>query len=348
MNMLCCAMLMSMVFTAEFAAAQSQPADPLRLVQQFEANAFRSRIGHLALDNKRNRLFVAVGGSNTVEVIDLNTTQSLPPLTSLGAPQDVLYLPDSDSIAVSSSGHGKVFFYDAETLKLKGSTIIQRNANYLRYDPAAKLVYVVNGTTEITVLNPETFEVIRTMDLKHTIGAFELEPNTKRLFANLSDKAEVHVVDRETGELLETWSLAEHEVSNNVAMALVPKEHHLFVAAKRPARMIVFDTSTGKTISVLGLISDCETIAFDPNTKRVYATCGMGTIDVFRQASPGKYELEARIPTATGARTSLFAPERQRLYLVSPGSRESIQGVVRVYETDAKATTETPATEPDA
>ena len=345
------AIVLAAFLLVEFAAAQSQPEDPLRLVQQIEGPTFTGRIGHLALDTKRNRLFIAVIGSNTVEIIDLKTGKAMPPLTSLGSPQDVLYLPDSDLIAVSSSSHGKVFFFDAETLKMSNDVVIKRNAAQMRYDDQAKLVYVAHGTGEVAAIDPTKKEVVRNFNLDHTMAHFELEPGTNRMFANMSARGEILVIDRETGAVLETWSLAEQDITQNIPMALDAANHHLYVGSRKPARMLIFDTTSGKQLAALGLINDCETIAFDPNSQRAYATCGTGTIDVYSKRSSGDFQLEARIPTASGARTSLFVPEQRRFYLISPGSRENAKGMVRVFESDADAggaAATAPATQPSS
>jgi hypothetical protein len=111
----------------------------------------------------------------------------------------------------------------------------------------------------------------------------------------------------------------------------------------------VFDTQNGKMLATIPMINDCETVWFDPNTQRAYGSCGMGTIDVFRQGAEGKFELEARIPTATGARISYFSPTLRRFYTVSPGTREDPKGVIRVYESEAGASASpesTPAAQP--
>ncbi|HJT24844.1 MAG TPA: hypothetical protein VJ873_09720, partial [bacterium] len=45
---------------------------------------------------------------------------------------------------------------------------------------------------------------------------------------------------------------------------------------------------------------------------------GEGFISVFQQSDPDHYRTLARIPTAHGARTSLFVPAFQRFYLAIP------------------------------
>jgi hypothetical protein len=47
---------------------------------------------------------------------------------------------------------------------------------------------------------------------------------------------------------------------------------------------------------------------------RLYLSCGAGFLDVIQQRDE-TYEELARIPTISGARTALFVPERDRLYL---------------------------------
>ncbi len=58
----------------------------------------------------------------------------------------------------------------------------------------------------------------------------------------------------------------------------------------------------------------------DPERGRVYVSCGEGFIDVVRQDGDA-YESLARIPTASGARTALFVPELDRLYLAVRAER---------------------------
>ena len=57
-----------------------------------------------------------------------------------------------------------------------------------------------------------------------------------------------------------------------------------------------------------------DDVFFDAKRQRVYVSCGKGFVDVI-QRDGDTYEELARIPTVAGARTALFVPERDRLYL---------------------------------
>ena len=320
--------------------------EPVRLVQKIKAPTL-NQIGHIDIDEKRNRLLIPVAGTHTLEIVELTTGRLLPPLTMLGAPKDVMYLPEFDAIVVSSGSHGKVFFFDAETLNPSGSVSLERNCNYLRYDPKAREIYVANGVGIISVIDAEARTLVRKIELGKPIGSYALEMQGDRLFVNIPSLGTVAVVNRRTGEEIARWPIDESIAGNNVVMAYDEPNQRLFIACRKPPRFVVMDAKTGSVIAVLPMIGDCEDMVLDQRTQRIYATCGVGTIDVFKEASPGKFQLEARIPTATAARTSVFVPDRRLLYVPVPASRgEASQ--IHIYEVEPFTQSATQPADADA
>jgi len=49
-----------------------------------------------------------------------------------------------------------------------------------------------------------------------------------------------------------------------------------------------------------------------------YAICGAGKINIIQQVDPNTYKSVTRIDTAAGARTGLFVPERNTLFVAVP------------------------------
>ena len=70
---------------------------------------------------------------------------------------------------------------------------------------------------------------------------------------------------------------------------------------------------------------------FNTAHKRVYISGGEGFIDIFDQSGADHYHPSGRIPTASGARTSLFVPELNRLYLAVL-HRGNQLAEIRIYE----------------
>jgi hypothetical protein len=97
-------------------------------------------------------------------------------------------------------------------------------------------------------------------------------------------------------------------------MAVDADEQRMMIAFRNPARLVVFGTETGKREASLETCRDADDVFVDPRRRRVYVSCGEGVLDVFARVGSG-YERIARIPTVAGARTSLFVPENDRLYL---------------------------------
>ena len=62
------------------------------------------------------------------------------------------------------------------------------------------------------------------------------------------------------------------------------------------------------------ICGDADDLFVDAKRHRVYVSCGQGFIDVL-DAQGNAYQRVARIPTVSGARTSLFVTELDRLIL---------------------------------
>ena len=122
------------------------------------------------------------------------------------------------------------------------------------------------------------------------------------------------VVDRTTGNEIARWSLT--DASANFPMALDALGNRLFVGYRSPATLATFDTPTGKLISRTTSCGDADDVFYDDTRKRVYVSCGEGFLAVFDASGAGLTQ-KARVRTQPGARTALFVPEIDRLYVAA-------------------------------
>ena len=120
-------------------------------------------------------------------------------------------------------------------------------------------------------------------------------------------------------------------VTRDYPMALDESDHRLFVVTRFPARLLVIDTESGKTIQQLSAVDDCDDVFFDQARKRIYASGGEGAISVFEQRDPDHYAEMSRIPTVKGARTSFYSPDFDRLYL-AVRRQGSAPATIQVFE----------------
>ena len=112
--------------------------------------------------------------------------------------------------------------------------------------------------------------------------------------------------------------------------------HRLFVGCRKPAEMVVFDTSSGKVVARVPTVGDADDLWYDAARHTIYVSGGEGFISVIRQSDADHYRSAEKIPTAVGARTSFFVPELGRLYLAVP-HRGGQPGELRIYQVERGA-----------
>ncbi len=327
-----------LLLAALTAAAQDNPSNdesaPLVLVRIIPMPDVQGRFDHLGVDTGTGRIFAAVYGDDRVEVIEVQRGKRVHSIQSgFTKPQMVAYLPDSNRIVVSNEGDGSCKILDADTYKLIDTVKFSDDADQIRYDPLAKRVYVGYGDGAIGMFDATTDKRI---DGDFELGAhpesFQLEQKGPRIFVNLASTSQIAVIDRNTHKI-EKWKL--EEAGTNFPMALDEERHRLFVAARRPARLLVLDTDSGKVVANLPGAADTDDMAYDPTRKRIYVPSGEGFIFVYQQKDADHYERIAKIPSAIGARTSAYygqVGKHNSLYLAVPG-RSNRGAELWVYET---------------
>jgi len=301
----------------------------LQLKQTIPLPGVEGRIDHLALDSSGERLFVCALGNNTVEVLDLRKGERIHSITGLGAPQGIVYIPELDRLFVANDKGGIFKIYDAKSFQSVGEVNFKDDADNVRYDEATKKIYVGFGSGGIAIVNAADGKQIGSIKLSAHPEAFELEKNGKRIFVNVPDSRHVAVIDRDKGEVINTWKT--DLAFGNFPMALDEANHRLFVGCRMPPRLVVLNTESGEIAAKIDISGDTDDIFYDSKRHRIYAVCGGGKIDIIEQGDANTYKPFAKIDTADGARTGLFVPGRDTLFVAVP-HRGSQQAEVRRYE----------------
>jgi YVTN family beta-propeller protein len=285
---------------------------PLRLEKTIELLDVQGRIDHMSLDVKGQRLFVSALGNNTVEVIDVKAGKRAKTITGLAEPQGVLYVPTNDRLYVANAKDGSVRIFDGTSYAPLKALDYGDDADNLRYDAGRQRVYVGYGSGALGEIDNEGNKVAETKLDAHP-ESFQLEKNSSRIYVNLPKSRKIAVIDREKYAVFGTWRTG--MAFANYPMALDEADHRLFVVTRFPARLIVFDTNTGKSVQSLAAVGDCDDVFYDQALKRIYASGGEGAISVFEQKDKDHYSELARITTVKGARTSFFSADLDRLFL---------------------------------
>jgi DNA-binding beta-propeller fold protein YncE len=305
-----------------------QNAGPLKLKQTIALPGVEGRIDHFAFDAAGERLFVCALGHDTVEVLDLRKGERIHSITGLGAPQGIAYLPELNRIFVANDKRGICKIYDGKSFQAVGELDLKDDADNVRYDGAAKKIYVGFGSGGIAVVNASDGKQIGSIKLSAHPEAFVLEKNGKRIFVNVPTARNVAVIDQDKGAVTATWKT--DLAFGNFPMALDETNHRLFVGCRIPSKLVVFNTDSGTVVTKMGISDDPDEIFYDSKRHRIYAVCGAGKIDVIEQTDPNNYRRYSETETVSGARTGLFVPEIDTLFIAVP-HRGSQQAEVRVY-----------------
>jgi WD40 repeat protein len=297
------------------AVAQSGDAR-IKLKQTIPLPGVEGRIDHFAFDADGERLFVCALGNNTVEVLDLRKGERIHSITGLGAPQGIDYMPELDRIFVANDNGGVCKIYDGKSFQEIGELNFKDDADNVRFDDAAEKIYVGFGSGGMGIINSADGKQVGSIKLAAHPEAFELERTGKRIFVNVPNARHVAVIERDQGKVVATWRT--DLAFGNFPMALDETNHRLFVGCRLPAKLIVLNTDSGDIVSKIDISGDPDEIFYDSKRHHIYAIGGAGKIDIIEQTDPNTYKALTKIDTADGARTGLFVPERDTLFLAVP------------------------------
>ena len=322
--------IVALVLCYTLATVRAQTA-PLKLTKTIALPGVEGRIDHFAFDAAGERLFVCALGNNTVEVVDLRKGVRVHSITGFGAPQGIAYIPELNRIFVANDKGGICKIYDGKSFEAVGELDFKDDADNVRYDDATKKVYVGFGSGGIAVVNAPDGKQIGSIKLSAHPEAFELEKTGKRIFANVPNSRHVAVIDRDKSEVVATWKT--DLAFANFPMALDEAHHSLFIGCRMPSKLVVLNTDSGDVVAKIDISGDPDDVFYDRKRHRIYAICGAGKIDIIEQTDANNYKALTKIDTANGARTGLFVPERDTLFVAVP-HRGAQQAEIRAYRVE--------------
>jgi hypothetical protein len=297
-------------------AGQSAESAPLQLLAKVPLGDVKGRIDHMAVDLAGRRLFVAELGNGSVGIVDLSTLVS-GEIRGLREPQGIAYLPASDTVYVASAGDGSVRLFRGRDLREVARIQLSDDADNIRVDSAGNEVIVGYGQGSLAVLDAKTNQKIAELPLHGHPEGFQLENGGNRIFVNVPDAHDVEVADRQRGEVVARWTT--RPAGKNFPMALDEASGQVLVAFRTPAMLGAFSMRDGARAKNARTCGDADDLFVDATRHRVYVSCGDAHLDVFA-LEDGSLRRMARLLTARGARTSLFVPQLDRLFLAVPAT----------------------------
>jgi len=318
-------LLLGLGLAGSSTAAQQPPLvskPPIRLVN------VEGRMDHLGVDLKGQRLFATAFDNKTLEVIDLKVGRQVRSIPGLNEPQGAFYDPGTNRLFVACGGDGTVKIFDGTTYQLLQSVTLDLDADNVRYDVRSRHIVVGYGGEKFLagkVTRPGGGGALAILDTNgKQVGnieldahpeSFQLEKNGTRVFVNVPDRQEVEVADLAKGTVIARWPVT--ACTTNFPMSLDETHHRLFIGCRIPARLVVFDTESGKIVASPAMVEHTDDLFYDAAKACVYVL-GEGFIDVWRQIDPDHYDRIGRVATPADSRTGLLVPDLGELFETTP------------------------------
>jgi len=301
--------------------SEEREAPPVREVQEIPLPGVQGRIDHFTIDAKRKRVIFSGLGNNSVEIVDVFAGRVIHQIEGLAEPQGALYLAEWDKLFVANSADGHVNVYDGTKFSLIDTIDFGEDSDpdNLRYDAAAKKIYIGYGEGAIGVIDPATDKRLSTVyKFEGHPEGFQLETKGPRIFVNVADTKNIQVINRATGKIV-SWALPSGH-SANFPLVLDETDRRVFIGSRKPSRMTVLDMDSGKSVASLPTAGDMDDMFYDSGRKRIYVAGGEGFLSVVQQVDADHYTDMGKFATALGTRTGAWYEKRDRLYVAAPPS----------------------------
>ena len=303
----------------------AQEKQPLRLVKTIDVPGAR-HWDHFGVDLKGNRLIVTSEEEPAVEVFDLRTYKPLQSLTDFKEPHNAIPFPELKKIFVVDGGASEIKVLDYDSYKLIGHIPLTIDADPFVYDPASKLLYVVNGgraahtpTCLISIVDTVSGKKIADLKLEtNRLESMAIEKSGPRLFVNMTGINSIGVVDRKKRAVIATWPVTAGK--DNVPLQYDESTHRLFLATRKPSKLVVVNADNGKEVTSLDVADYVDDLAYDAAHHRLYIPGGGGdgAVSVVQQQGADEYKVVATVPTKPGAKTARFVPELNKYFVAVP------------------------------
>lgn len=292
---------------------------------------------YLSVDEVNQKLFVS--HSTQVNVVDLKTGEQIAVIPSTEGVHGIAVANDLNKAFISCGRDSSVSVVDLGTFKLLAKINgTGKNPDAILYDQFSKKVFTFNGrSSNSSVIDANTLKIIGTIALSGK-PEFSQSDGKGKVYVNIEDKSNIAVIDPVTMKVEKEWSIAPGEEPSGLALDNV--NHRLFSVCGNKM-MVISDAIAGKVITTVPIGNGCDGVSFDPQSKRIFASNGEGTITVVQQQSANEYKVLDNFTTLPGARTICVNKTTHHIYvptaelLPGEGRRQSKPNTFKVLDIES-------------
>jgi DNA-binding beta-propeller fold protein YncE len=289
--------------------------------------------GYISLPNgTRLRIFTAfdyitIDGPNLFvtnvlggDVYNVSLPRDLPhdlPKVSVFSPG-----PQAHGVAIDPTSHlgfvtrseaNTVDVFDPDKMRLIKRIAVADGPDAIIYDPYHKLLYAGNGEAKVaTLIDPVTLTNIGVVSLGGQPEFAAFDPQTHLIYQNLEDDNSVAVVDVASRSVVQRWPLPGCHMPTGAAIDAT--QRRLFVVCAKTATFVALDLNTHQIVASLPIGGLPDSVAYDPELRRIYTTGLAGVMSVIQEDAPNTYRILDTVRLHYGAHTLAIDPATHRVY----------------------------------
>lgn len=320
-------------------AAHAQTAPAYSLTKTVALGA-PDRWDYVVADPATARVYVAHG--DRVTVLDAGTGEIVGQIAGMPGGTHGVAISTATGQGFTDDGEkAEAVAFDLKTLKVLRRIPAADDADGMVQDPATGRVFVVEGDPgTMTVIDPRTDKVVATIKAGEKMEYLAADQSGHVYVAGEAN-SDLLKIDARTAKIVARWPTPGCKSPHG--LALDQAGGRVFIGCVN-AKLMVVDTrqgrGQGRIVAELQIGLGNDAVAWDPVRRRVFSSNGRdGTVSVYRQVSPDRYEAMVPITTAISARTMAVDARSGRLFVVAadtdpsatPGGRPRIRpGTVRM------------------
>jgi DNA-binding beta-propeller fold protein YncE len=298
---------------------------------------------HMDVDLAGKRLFATPQAAKAVAVLDLEDGRVVKMLGGFGNPHSIFYYSSSKRLFVTDDTSG-VKVFNGEDYSLMQTIRLEPGADGMVFDPRTRLLYVNNGGEDagmshsvISVIDVDRMQKVADIPIASPgLEAAAINSTRQLLYVNLVDDSAVAVVDLHARRAIATWKLPAG-AGRNLAMALDIPHRRLYVACRESpmhGSLFVLDSADGRALAKLPIGGYPDGISIDHERQRIYVSTGVGHVETYTIGPGDVYRRGPRVDTALMAKTSLYSPKLDRLFVSVPHLTTDAQ--IMIFEPRAR------------
>lgn len=265
---------------------------------------------YVVFDGQSNRLYVSHG--TELNVLDADSGKLLGTIENTPVAHGTAVVSDLHRGFVTAGGNATVVVFDTQTLKTIKTISVDKDPDFIFYDPQTNRVFVCHGdAAELTAIDPQTEAIVGKIALGSGAEAAVLDGKGNG-YVNLEDSSEVVNFDPKALTVKQKWPITGCKTPTGLAM---DRENNRLFIGCRSRVLAVMDAANGKVLTTLPIGDRVDAVAYDVDNKMIFASNWDGTVSVIREKNADDYESVGDIQTQQSAKTMALDPKTKRLFL---------------------------------